>query len=507
MQIVSQLYHVEGVAISMPGGRPENQDDIGYAETPLGFLVVVCDGMGGGPGGKTASGIVKQVVISDVAASSPQATPIDVLKKAVDHANEALEEEMRRRPELRGMGSTLVALLINERQATVAHLGDSRCYKVSGRHIDFRTKDHSLVGELVETGALTEEQARTSPQSNVITRGLGSTTNHVAEFDEVLYRRGDRFIICTDGVWGIMSHDDLKLRLCSGADIPSLVRSLSQEIDMIGASQGGHHDNHTMAVLEMKQDSILYNKMTKKFKILLTVLCVLLAVSVCYNVFSLFREKEGVNIEVEVMQAMQDELEASNQNLERENKTQAERIEQLQTTLHEMEQSSAYGESQLQSKYKTVLNDCDSLRKIINDRDQEISTLKQQVETASKAAAVTDKASSAPVNDNAVQALTVAINSIDQLARVHSKKQNEVSKKVQTNVNAAKKALADLDKQTNNAYHQFLEVYQKELNSGDFNPKTNVVHDRKGYRMKDATRKKALTMVDGLQRLKQKITK
>ena len=75
------------------GGRKENQDDWGYADTPLGFLLVICDGMGGGPGGKTASGIVKKELISSLMSSSPQNSRVDAIKKAVSQANDALDYE------------------------------------------------------------------------------------------------------------------------------------------------------------------------------------------------------------------------------------------------------------------------------------------------------------------------------------------------------------------------------------------------------------------------------
>ena len=104
IQIISNKYHVTGIANSMQGGRPENQDDMGFVETPLGLLLVLCDGMGGGPGGKTASYIAKYEVMKVVSDSSPQASPADVLKKAVARANESLEKKMKMVPELRGMG-------------------------------------------------------------------------------------------------------------------------------------------------------------------------------------------------------------------------------------------------------------------------------------------------------------------------------------------------------------------------------------------------------------------
>lgn len=288
-QIQSDIIALRGVGNSMQGGRPENQDDWGFVDTPLGFLLVVCDGMGGGPGGKTASYIVKNEFMAALHAASPQASPVDAMKMAVSRANDAVYQMQARQPKLRGMGSTLVAVLISPRSALVAHLGDSRCYRVSDGRIVFRTQDHSLVGELVRSKALTEEEARTSPQSNVIMRALGNTDNHVAEIEEVPYAKGDRFLLCTDGVWGIMPHEQLAHWLTSREDMPSLVQRLSAEIDRLGMAGGGHHDNHTLAVVEMQTDSILKDNMNKKLKTILCVFACLLAVSLVFNFVGLAR--------------------------------------------------------------------------------------------------------------------------------------------------------------------------------------------------------------------------
>ena len=288
-QILSERYSLSGYAISLIGGRPENQYDFGWSDTPLGFLLVVCDGMGGGPGGKTASYIVKSVVIQTILDAPQQADRKDVLKMAVSNANDTLNEKMDQVPSLRGMGSTLVAVLINNQSAVVAHLGDSRFYRLHGRDVAFRTHDHSLVGELVQNKVITEEQARTSPQSNVITRGLGSTNNHVAEIDEVPYRKGDRFVLCTDGVWGIMPHPLLIERFTAIIDVPTLVTNLQSEVDQTGIRKGGLYDNHTLAVVEMNMDSLMKDKMSKQTKIILSTLSILLIISIIFNIVCLIK--------------------------------------------------------------------------------------------------------------------------------------------------------------------------------------------------------------------------
>lgn len=257
IQIKSDILSIKGYAVSMIGGRQENQDDWGFIDTPLGFLLVVCDGMGGGPGGKTASRVVKTEIaraLCDCNATIPCDT---ALRRAAAVANEQLERMMKMDPQLVGMGSTFVAVLINKQAAYVAHAGDSRCYQFRGKRCLYRSQDHSLVAELVRKKALTEEEARVSPQSNVISRGLGSVSNNVPDIDVVGYRRGDRFVLCTDGVWGIMPHKDLLSKFNEKGQISAIVNNISMEVDNIGIAKGGMHDNHTLAIIEVFSDSTI----------------------------------------------------------------------------------------------------------------------------------------------------------------------------------------------------------------------------------------------------------
>ena len=263
-QFSSNHIKLTGAADLFQGGRPENQDNLAYCDTPLGFLVVVCDGMGGGPGGKTASTIAVQEIVRTLQATSSLDDRAHAFRLAAGTANEALEQAMTQNPALTGMGSTFVAILISKHSAYVAHAGDSRCYKLRGHTVTFRTQDHSLVGELTQRKVLTEEEARISPQSNVITRGLGSTTNHVPEIEEVSFGRGDRFILCTDGVWGIMPHPDLIQYLGKKCSPRQLLPNLAAEIERRGKLSGDHHDNFTMAIIDMGCSSELTKRRTWK---------------------------------------------------------------------------------------------------------------------------------------------------------------------------------------------------------------------------------------------------
>ena len=255
---------LHGFAITCQGGRPENQDDVGFYETPLGLLFIVCDGMGGGPGGKTASYMAKNEISQTLINCEPQMSPVKAVKAAIGIAQEAIAAKSEEVSSVSGMGTTTVVLLINKHSAIIAHAGDSRCYQLRGKRMVFRTQDHSLVEELVQRKVFTEEEARTSPQSNVIKRGLGCLSNNVPEIVEVPYNKGDRFVLCTDGVWGIMPHQELIKRFTSKDEIKTVLSNLAIEIDEIGMRSGGHHDNHTAAIIEMESDSLLKENFIKK---------------------------------------------------------------------------------------------------------------------------------------------------------------------------------------------------------------------------------------------------
>lgn len=268
--IISKTTRLHGAANSMQGGRPENQDDLGFIDTPLGFLFVVCDGMGGGPGGKTASAIAKQEIARHLNSCNQLMPRKQALRIAVAKANDALSAAMAANKELRGMGTTVVAILINSHSAIVCHAGDSRCYRMHGRLVLFRTQDHSLVGELVRKKVLSEEEARVSPQSNVISKSLGSKTDHNPDIEEMGYRKGDRFILCTDGVWGSMPHKKLLKLFAAKGQPANIVGRISAEVDRLGFAKGGKHDNHTLAIIDMDCNSGLHDKW---YKIMLTAIC------------------------------------------------------------------------------------------------------------------------------------------------------------------------------------------------------------------------------------------
>ena len=262
-----------GFAESRIGGRNENQDSLSFADTPLGFLVTVCDGMGGGPGGKTASSIAVSEIIKSVRSADANngKFPADIVKAAVEQASNAIMAESEKHPNLRGMGSTAPVLLLSKTAAIVAHVGDSRVYQFRDRQKVFRTFDHSVVFEMVRQHMLTEEQARLSPHSNIITRALGIDPDLKVEVNEIPYKAGDRFMLCTDGIHGCMPENELiSLATDKHHSLDAVVDNIASTVDDLGQEHGGRHDNLTLAIIETKKKSKKGKKITNQIKFLLT---------------------------------------------------------------------------------------------------------------------------------------------------------------------------------------------------------------------------------------------
>lgn len=275
-----------GFAESRIGGRSENQDSWGYQDTPFGFLVTVCDGMGGGPGGKTASMIAVEEIKKGVAEASKENAIQNILIKAIRRANMAIIEKGNEDLSLKGMGSTCVVLLISSQSAYIAHVGDSRVYQLRGTKKVFRTFDHSMVFDLVKQKVITEEQARLSAQSNVITRALGIKPDVQVDIQELPYESGDRFLLCSDGIHGAIPEVDL-ISILSNKKLAlgTVLDDLATKIDSIGRAGGGGHDNLTAVIIETKLNSKLKQKMSKQFKIILFVVAMIAALSVSLNIW------------------------------------------------------------------------------------------------------------------------------------------------------------------------------------------------------------------------------
>lgn len=226
--------------------RAHNEDACG-ADPDTGTYVV-CDGMGGAAGGEVASREAATVFLTQVR-QMHLADEEDGIVDAIRAANRTVYEISVREPRLRGMGTTLVALhaLAERGSVCVAHVGDSRCYRVREGAIERLTTDHSMVEEQVRSGSITEAQARRSHLRNVITRVVGVYGSVEPEVAEHLCRPGDLFLLCSDGLNRDMA--DVDLLSIVERHRESLDHTARVLIDTANLLGGG--DNITVLLLEV----------------------------------------------------------------------------------------------------------------------------------------------------------------------------------------------------------------------------------------------------------------
>lgn len=244
---------VDFAELSDPGRDPSkqvNEDASGYAETPIGHLAVVCDGMGGHEAGREAAQAAVRCIIETARGQSPSVLPGLVLKHAIERAGRAVyalggAAQAAHRP-----GSTCVAVLIHPGGAEVAHAGDSRAYLVRGEQIERLTRDHSMVQELVEARMLTPEQALAHPDANQITRALGIAPEVAVDVrpEPLGLAAGDVLLLASDGLTDLVADPEIfevvRRRVQNGT------AAVCQELVALANARGGH-DNVTALVLSI----------------------------------------------------------------------------------------------------------------------------------------------------------------------------------------------------------------------------------------------------------------
>lgn len=229
--------------------RPTNQDiyQIEVREDNDTALLVVCDGMGGANAGNVASRFAAQSFVEyargmlnrELDAAKRQA----LLTHALVQANDTVFSLAGRQPEFRGMGTTLVAALIQGDQVTVLNVGDSRAYLFDGTRLHQLTEDHSYVEEMRRQGRITEADARTHPQKNLITRAVGVEPDVDGDLFEARLAPGEMLLLCSDGLTGMVEDEKIGQTL---KDAKTL--ALAGDALLTLALEGGGRDNITVAL-------------------------------------------------------------------------------------------------------------------------------------------------------------------------------------------------------------------------------------------------------------------
>lgn len=273
----------ESFASTRIGGRKENQDTAAFRLTDRGLLLIVCDGMGGGPSGKRASFLAAHVISRFVGQTETDIPDTSLMNDAIQQAHKVLKYDAARHPENFGMGTTAATLLINREHAVIAHVGDSRVYQLRDGRMIFRTTDHSLVARKMQIEGWTDEEARTSDESNIITQAIGHRDIE-PEIETRPFLKGDRFLICSDGIWGHYPQRDLLRIICSCHNIGGALADLMVTTDNIGIEEGNRHDNFTGIMLQTNISSKTEDSMTKLSRLCIYLLGIALAISLAFNI-------------------------------------------------------------------------------------------------------------------------------------------------------------------------------------------------------------------------------
>ncbi|GAB4128082.1 MAG: Stp1/IreP family PP2C-type Ser/Thr phosphatase [Sideroxydans sp.] len=252
LQIVSQTH---------PGMvRSHNEDSVAFdAERGL---VVLADGMGGYNAGEVASGIAVSVLSSEVRHRLEQASPLDkdaasgdevgvaVLRDNVKKANLSIFNAAQSQPQYAGMGTTIVAGLFYDNRVAVAHVGDSRMYRLRGDTLETITRDHSLLQEQIDSGVISKELAKLSKNKNLVTRAVGIEAEVEPELHVHEVQVGDIYLLCSDGLNDMVEDEDIAATLqMMQNNLPLAAQQLIQQ-----ANDNGGRDNVSVILIKVKTE-------------------------------------------------------------------------------------------------------------------------------------------------------------------------------------------------------------------------------------------------------------
>lgn len=194
--------------------RSNNQDAYIAGEFGNGSVfAVVCDGMGGANGGhvasETAAKIISDYIVNSYSPKMNGNSIENMLRAAVDSANIEIFEKSKENPDYFGMGTTVVATVIRDNLAHIVHVGDSRAYLSTAEGLVQLTTDHSVVQNMIDSGEISEDEAKNHPKKNIITRAVGTESTVFCDYDIVIKPENNVLLICTDGLTNFVSEETI----------------------------------------------------------------------------------------------------------------------------------------------------------------------------------------------------------------------------------------------------------------------------------------------------------
>lgn len=351
--------------------------------------------MGGGPSGASASSLAVQAITQSVTHASQGLMPEAVLKNAVIEANSLLRHTIKEHPQLAGMGTTCVAVLVTPVLATIVHVGDSRLYLIRNKQLRFRTADHSVVGDMVRKGELTEEDARRAANSNVLTRALGISDEIQPEIDKVQLQENDKLALCTDGIWGMISENQLVGQLSEEKRLEILVPQIMDGIEAIGKQQANaNYDNLTLAIIQnlpkIKSNDEKTKQKKKNSSVITLFLLVLLVLSIMGNIYWYIstnieiqknREECIKGVENENVVPHTNDIDAQKDSLRLKIRYSEKKIEELKDTIVVLKQQPTFHQKETGEKQKLInkiISDVSSLKDTKGKNKEEVVRNKER---------------------------------------------------------------------------------------------------------------------------------
>jgi serine/threonine protein phosphatase PrpC len=268
---------LEIISLTHPGMvRAHNEDSVASDATC--GLVVLADGMGGYNAGEVASGIAVSVVSTEIKhylesarpeakhADSGEEVAVMLLRENVQKANSSIFHAAHSQPQYAGMGTTIVSGLFYDNRVAVAHIGDSRMYRLRGEEFESITRDHSLLQEQIDSGMISKADARMSQNKNLVTRAVGIDAVVEAEIHVHDVKRGDIYLLCSDGLNDMVEDSDIAEAVnMLKSNLPLLATQLIQT-----ANDNGGRDNVSVILVKVKGDFSaprgIFSKISSWFK-------------------------------------------------------------------------------------------------------------------------------------------------------------------------------------------------------------------------------------------------
>jgi len=251
---------LQSASLTDPGRVRDHNEDCIESRPEIG-LFVLADGMGGYNAGEVASGMATSLIAdglqdawrpADVARmgrDESKALSEKLIREQIGRANNAIFTTSQNNPECAGMGTTLVVCLFYDNFVTVAHIGDSRLYRLRGETMEQVTRDHSLLQEQLDSGLITPEEAKLSQNKNLVTRALGIDPSVDAEIHVYETQPDDTYVLCSDGLSDMVEDEEIRLTLITLKTNPNLtVQQLVQ-----AANDNGGRDNISAMLIRVTE--------------------------------------------------------------------------------------------------------------------------------------------------------------------------------------------------------------------------------------------------------------